>query len=47
MAMGGKGKNGRDPRRSVYYDPVFNPYGAPPPGMEYRERGTSEGCRLN
>ena len=46
---GGKGKNGRDPRRSVYYDPVFNPYGAPPPGMEYRERGACHGprCWLN
>ncbi|GAA5838551.1 hypothetical protein JCM3766R1_006008 [Sporobolomyces carnicolor] len=33
-------KNGRlkHPERSVYYDPVFNPYGAPPPGMPYREK---------
>ncbi|WFD32403.1 hypothetical protein MSPP1_003449 [Malassezia sp. CBS 17886] len=29
---------GRDPTRSVYYDAVFNPYGAPPPGMPYKER---------
>lgn len=39
--VGGRGKDGRDPRRSIYYDPVFNPYGAPPPGMEYRERDPS------
>ncbi|CEH16902.1 Uncharacterized conserved low complexity protein [Ceraceosorus bombacis] len=26
------------PERSVYYDPVFNPTGAPPPGMPYREK---------
>jgi len=30
----------RDPTRSVYYDPVYNPFGVPPPGMPYRE--TSE-----
>ncbi|KAM0755066.1 hypothetical protein T439DRAFT_322123 [Meredithblackwellia eburnea MCA 4105] len=28
----------KDPTRSFYYDPVFNPFGAPPPGMPYRER---------
>lgn len=28
----------RDPTRSIYYDPVLNPWGAPPPGMPYRER---------
>ena len=28
----------RDPKRSVYYDPVLNPFGVPPPGMPYRER---------
>ena len=35
-------KNGlpRHPERSVYYDPVINPYGMPPPGMPYVERGT-------
>lgn len=35
-------KNGRlkHPERSVYYDPVFNPFGAPPPGMPYREKRT-------
>ncbi|GAA5976358.1 hypothetical protein JCM10908_005472 [Rhodotorula pacifica] len=33
-------KNGRlkHPERSLYYDPVFNPFGAPPPGMPYREK---------
>ncbi|KAJ9121525.1 hypothetical protein QFC22_002143 [Naganishia vaughanmartiniae] len=33
-------KNGRlrDPTRSVYYDPVLNPYGVPPPGMPYMEK---------
>lgn len=31
----------RDPTRSVYYDPVYNPWGVPPPGMPYRERGES------
>lgn len=30
----------RDPTRSVYYDKVYNPFGVPPPGMPYRERGT-------
>ncbi|AYO44689.1 Protein saf1 [Malassezia restricta CBS 7877] len=29
---------GADPTRSIYYDPVFNPYGAPPPGLSYKER---------
>lgn len=29
----------RNPERSYYYDPVFNPFGAPPPGMPYRQRG--------
>lgn len=29
------------PERSVYYDPVFNPFGAPPPGMPYREKRAS------
>ncbi|KAG8883127.1 hypothetical protein FRB98_003301 [Tulasnella sp. 332] len=33
-------KNGlpRYPERSIYYDPVLNPYGMPPPGMPYAER---------
>ncbi|GAA5892935.1 hypothetical protein JCM8208_004129 [Rhodotorula glutinis] len=33
-------RNGRlkHPERSLYFDPVFNPYGAPPPGMPYREK---------
>jgi hypothetical protein len=26
------------PERSIYYDPVMNPYGIPPPGMLYMER---------
>lgn len=36
------GKDGRlrNPELSVYYDPVFNPYGAPPPGMPYRAKRT-------
>ena len=28
----------RHPERSIYYDPVFNPYGVRPPGMPYIER---------
>jgi hypothetical protein len=34
-------KNGipRHPERSVYYDPVMNPFGVAPPGMPYMERG--------
>ena len=33
-------KNGlpRHPERSIYYDPIMNPYGVPPPGMPYAER---------
>ncbi|KAG6846101.1 hypothetical protein H0H87_006465 [Tephrocybe sp. NHM501043] len=33
-------KNGlpRHPERSVYYDPVMNPFGVAPPGMPYMER---------
>ncbi|KAF9270740.1 hypothetical protein L218DRAFT_969204 [Marasmius fiardii PR-910] len=33
-------KNGlpRHPERSIYYDPVMNPYGVAPPGMPYMER---------
>lgn len=33
-------KQGRlkHPERSFYYDPVYNPFGAPPPGMPYREK---------
>lgn len=31
-------KNKRDPRRSVYYDEAYNPYGAPPPGLPWKER---------
>ncbi|KGB74416.2 hypothetical protein CNBG_0254 [Cryptococcus deuterogattii R265] len=32
----------RDPKRSVYYDPIYNPFGVPPPGMPYRERTADE-----
>lgn len=28
----------RHPERSIYYDPVMNPFGVPPPGMPYKER---------
>lgn len=35
---------GRVPQRSVYYDPVFNPTGAPPPGMPYREKRKLNAC---
>lgn len=31
----------RDPKRSLYYDAVYNPFGVPPPGMPYRERSES------
>jgi hypothetical protein len=33
-------KNGlpRPPERSVYYDPILNPWGVAPPGMPYMER---------
>ena len=31
----------RHPERSIYYDPVMNPYGVPPPGMPYQERRAS------
>ena len=33
-------KNGlpRHPERSIYYDPVMNPFGVAPPGMPYIER---------
>ena len=26
------------PERSIYYDPIMNPFGVPPPGMPYMER---------
>lgn len=32
----------RHPQRSIYYDPVLNPYGVPPPGMPYVERPLRE-----
>jgi len=31
-------KNKRDPKKSVYYDEVWNPYGVPPPGLPWKER---------
>lgn len=33
-------KNGlpRHPERSVYYDPVMNPFGVAPPGMPFMQR---------
>ena len=31
-------KNKKDPKKSVYYDEVWNPYGVPPPGMPWKER---------
>lgn len=36
-------KNGvpRHPERSIYYDPVMNPFGVAPPGMPYLQRGRS------
>lgn len=42
-------KNKRDPKRSVYYDEVWNPYGVPPPGLPWKERDEddSEGTRRN
>ena len=30
------------PERSIYYDPVLNPFGVPPPGMPYIERRASK-----
>lgn len=32
----------RDPKRSIYYDAVFNPFGAPPPGMPYMEKSDEQ-----
>ncbi|BEJ13047.1 hypothetical protein CspHIS471_0302210 [Cutaneotrichosporon sp. HIS471] len=32
----------RDPKRSIYYDATYNPFGVPPPGMPYAERPPSE-----
>lgn len=31
----------RDPKRSIYYDATYNPFGVPPPGMPYAERRES------
>ncbi|KAG8809509.1 hypothetical protein FRC17_003406 [Serendipita sp. 399] len=43
VAPGDRSVFGKDglplrPERSIYYDPVMNPYGVPPPGMPYIER---------
>ncbi|EMR11452.1 hypothetical protein PNEG_00470 [Pneumocystis murina B123] len=27
----------KNPEKSIYYDPIYNPYGVPPPGMPYKE----------
>ena len=35
-------KNKRDPRRSVYFDEVWNPYGLPPPGLPWTERDSDD-----
>lgn len=32
----------RDPKRSIYYHEVFNPHGAPPPGMPYMEKSAEQ-----
>jgi hypothetical protein len=32
----------RDPRRSIYYHEIFNPHGAPPPGMPYMEKSATQ-----
>ncbi|TXT04057.1 uncharacterized protein COLE_07754 [Cutaneotrichosporon oleaginosum] len=32
----------RDPKRSIYYDATYNPFGVPPPGMPYAERPPSD-----
>ncbi|UZJ57141.1 hypothetical protein CBS101457_006461 [Exobasidium rhododendri] len=32
----------RDPRRSVYYHEIFNPHGAPPPGMPYMDKSAEQ-----
>lgn len=36
----------RHPERSIYYDPVMNPYGVPPPGMPYAERRESSSVKV-
>ena len=35
----------RHPERSLYYDPVMNPYGVAPPGMPYAERREFHVCQ--
>lgn len=37
----------RDPTRSIYFDPVYNPFGVPPPGMPYKERSEPIRTRKN
>ena len=36
----------RDPKRSVYYDPIYNPFGVPPPGMPYKERSEFNSAKV-
>lgn len=31
-----------NPQKSIYYDPVLNPHGNPPPGMPYAEKQSEE-----
>jgi hypothetical protein len=35
-------KNKRDPKRSVYYHEVWNPFGAPPEGLPWKERDADD-----
>ncbi|KAG4301714.1 hypothetical protein PCANB_001804 [Pneumocystis canis] len=32
----------KNPKKSIYYDPIYNPYGVPPPGMPYKEWSDTE-----
>jgi len=35
------------PEESLYYDPVYNPFGAPPPGAPRMSKGTSSHATHN
>lgn len=37
----------KNPKKSIYYDPVFNPYGVPPPGMPYKEWSDMEESEIS
>lgn len=37
----------RDPKKSLYYDAVYNPFGVPPPGMPYRQRSEFQSSKSN